>query len=255
VIAVRKLSIRAKLAVLITVFLGGLLAFGATAFAALEALRVNGPLYQRIVLSKDIIADVLPPPEYLVETYLLALQLAHTTSPAEQDALVRRGEALRAEYEARHAFWVRTLAPGPLRDSLVERSYQPALVLLDLRDQELVPAVRAGDVGRARALLDGPLKAAYDAHRAAIDDVVAQATVQAAADEAVGTQLIRRWTALLVGILAGTTAVGLGVAVVIARAVARPVAVLVEASRRLARGEVAAASGAIEREYAGSKRR
>ncbi|GEM_PF-5573371 len=32
-------------------------------------------MYNEIVLGKDIVADILPPPEYIVETYLTALQL------------------------------------------------------------------------------------------------------------------------------------------------------------------------------------
>ena len=38
--------------------------------AALSELKVGGPVYSRIVLGKDLIADILPPPEYILESYL-----------------------------------------------------------------------------------------------------------------------------------------------------------------------------------------
>lgn len=40
------------------------------AVAATIQLRVNGPMYDRIELSKDLVADIFPPPEYVLEAYL-----------------------------------------------------------------------------------------------------------------------------------------------------------------------------------------
>ena len=39
---------------------------------ALKQLRVGGPLYTQIKLGNDLIADILPPPEYVLEAYLEA---------------------------------------------------------------------------------------------------------------------------------------------------------------------------------------
>jgi methyl-accepting chemotaxis protein len=36
---------------------------------------VNGPVYQEIVYGKDLIADILPPPLYIVESYMLANEI------------------------------------------------------------------------------------------------------------------------------------------------------------------------------------
>ncbi len=41
-----------------------------TGVSALSQLKVNGPIYRQIVLGKDLIADILPPPEYVIEAYL-----------------------------------------------------------------------------------------------------------------------------------------------------------------------------------------
>jgi len=46
--------------------------FGA-AILTLNKLKVNRPVYQNIIQGKDLIADILPPPEYIIESYLVAL--------------------------------------------------------------------------------------------------------------------------------------------------------------------------------------
>ncbi|WP_426043349.1 hypothetical protein [Caulobacter sp. DWR3-1-2] len=43
---------------------------GGVALFAIEGLRVGGPLFKQIVNNKDIVADILPPPLYVVEADL-----------------------------------------------------------------------------------------------------------------------------------------------------------------------------------------
>ena len=38
-------------------------------------LAINGPYYAQLVQMKDVVADVLPPPAYIIETYLTVLQI------------------------------------------------------------------------------------------------------------------------------------------------------------------------------------
>src|SRR5688500_20384665 len=63
------LRLSTKLTLLVAIFLVGLLAFTAVAWQTLAKVKVNGPLYHDIVQAKDVIADVLPPPEYIIEPY------------------------------------------------------------------------------------------------------------------------------------------------------------------------------------------
>ncbi len=44
---------------------------GGLAFAnrtALDTLKIGSPLYAKMVLGKDLIAEILPPPEYILES-------------------------------------------------------------------------------------------------------------------------------------------------------------------------------------------
>ena len=60
--------------------------FAILAWNTIGATKVNGPAYRKIVAGKDLVADVLPPPEYIVEANLVAHQLV-TAPPAEVESL------------------------------------------------------------------------------------------------------------------------------------------------------------------------
>ena len=65
----------------------------------LEEPKVNGPVYQRIVQGKDLSADVLPPPEYIIESYLVTLQMERMEDKAELAALI--GKTEHGKFQAR----------------------------------------------------------------------------------------------------------------------------------------------------------
>jgi methyl-accepting chemotaxis protein len=50
---------------LFAVLVFGFATYGAWSFKVLNNFKVNGPVYQRIVQGKDLIGDILPPPEYI----------------------------------------------------------------------------------------------------------------------------------------------------------------------------------------------
>lgn len=69
-------KVRTQLAIMLGVLIVGMLIFGVWSFRTLGQVEVNGPIYHDIVRGKDLVADVLPPPNYIIESYLVVLQLA-----------------------------------------------------------------------------------------------------------------------------------------------------------------------------------
>src|SRR5688572_28642620 len=121
-----------------------------TALMAINELKVGGPLYTRIVLGKDLIADILPPPEYIIESYLevtLALN-----DPASIGARKERLAQLRKDYDGRHDYW---LADEIYDSAIVERLTGPAHAeatkFWDEVGNNLVPAIERGDTAAAAA--------------------------------------------------------------------------------------------------------
>src|SRR3569832_2235530 len=91
------------------IMFGLLLVLGFTAVVfsgayALRELKVGGPLYSGIKLGNDLVADILPPPAYVIESYLEA-----TLAMREPDQLAAHAERLtqlRKDYDDRKTFWI-----------------------------------------------------------------------------------------------------------------------------------------------------
>ena len=86
----------------------GLGAVIATSVYGLSQLKVGGPLYNQIKLGNDLIADILPPPEYVIEAYLEATLALH--DPAQLAAHRDRLAQLKKEYDERWDFWVNPIS-------------------------------------------------------------------------------------------------------------------------------------------------
>jgi methyl-accepting chemotaxis protein len=197
---VKGLSIAQKITLLCVAFAVGFLGFAAGAHQTLVEVQVGGSVYEQIAQSKDVLADVLPPPEYVLEAYAVSLEVASETDKPRISALVRRGMDLRREYDQRHTFWEQHLAPSKMREALVEKSHRLALKFFDIRDHELVPLAQAGDANAATEIAHGALRAAYEDHRRAIDEVVRSANEENAKLEAQTGALIQHRVRVLVAV-------------------------------------------------------
>jgi len=82
----------------------------------LSQLKVNGPVYDGIVDGKDLVADTLPPPLYLVETYMLASEAV--LDPTKADAAASKIERLAADYAQRREYWQQSELPQALKAKL-----------------------------------------------------------------------------------------------------------------------------------------
>jgi methyl-accepting chemotaxis protein len=222
------------------------------AFRTLQQVEINGPLYERIAQGKDVIADVLPPPLYVVESYMLVFEMLDEIDPSRMNELVSRSHALRAEYDDRHAHWAAALPEGPLKQALIDRSFASARAFFEVRDGEVLPTLLKGDVERARQAVHDRLKPRYQEHRATVDQVVSLATAQNAESERVASAFVSsRSAAVLV----------LGIAVMMAcvliswlasRSIVRPLQSAVRAADRIAAGDVSVRLEATSSDEAGA---
>jgi methyl-accepting chemotaxis protein len=193
-------SIKVKILSLLGFCVAGFLVFGATAWSTLGLVQVNGKLYQQIVQGKDLVADILPPPAYIIESYLTMFQILDEKDPAAVRELVQRGAALRKEYEERYRYWSDKLPEGTLKSTLTVGSYEPARAFFDIMERELIPAVNAGDTAKAAQVAQGKLKQKYAEHRAAVAEVVKLANENLKSQEVRADQIIRSRSAWLLSI-------------------------------------------------------
>ena len=198
------MNLQTRISILLGLVLLSSAVFGWFVYSIIGSVKVNGPYYKNIVQGKDIIADILPPPEYLLESYLNAFQLTAERDPHKVAALIERSKVLRADYEARHKFWITDLESSPLKTALVEKSYQPALAFLEAKDNEFIPAILSGNRAIVELLMHGKLSQKYEEHLAAILEAVALATDRNKLDEAAAASKMKQGSLVL-------TLLGLGI--------------------------------------------
>jgi hypothetical protein len=218
---IHRRSIRVRLGLLVGSFLVGFLAFAGLAIHVLHVAKVNGPIYREIELASDLVTDVLPPPQNAMEAYLLVFEMLDEPDRARLERLIERSKQLRTRFEERHAYWLRLLPDGELKETLTRRAYTPAMDFFTVRDDEFIPAVRAGYLEPATRLVSGVLRAKYLEHEAAMNEVVSMAQQWHDLQETRAAQIIsdRQQVLLLIGV--AILAVALGLGFVIARGVTR----------------------------------
>jgi len=140
--AQRDSQLASKLSYFVGVFLALFALFAFLAWRTLDQVRVKGPLYEEIILGNVLIADVLPPPQFIIEPFLLTLQLVEETDAAEITRLVDKGNELRIDYENRQEFWKRTLARDTMGDLMTVTSYRAEMEFFRLRNVGFIPAIR-----------------------------------------------------------------------------------------------------------------
>ena len=233
------MSLRTSLARAIALF-GAITAAGSiavlvTSEIALNQLKVTGPLYDKIKLGNDLIADVLPPPAYVIESFLEAtLGVVDPKTLADRKSRIAE---LRKEYDARKVFWTGSDLDAPLKKLIVEKSDAEVQKFWAELDRSFFPALQKADKD-AIAKSYAAVTAHYTAHRKVVDDIVKQANdlntaTEAEARKQIWIYSIALWSVsiLLLGFLAA------GVMWMV-RGVAKPVAQMTEVMKRLANGEL-----------------
>jgi methyl-accepting chemotaxis protein len=221
---------------------GLLLVLGFTAVVAsgayaLRELKVGGPLYTDIKLGNDLIADILPPPEYIIEAYLEA-----TLAMREPDQLAAHAERLvqlRKDYDDRKTFWGGSSLAADLKNALVVKSDAEVQKFWKLLSDQLQPALKSKDMAAAERAY-AQLKDAYTAHRAIIDSIVENANKQNGDMEKLAAERDSFASYVVWGVSAAVLAIiGVGLAGV-AFGVVRPIVRMTGAMQKLAAGDQAA---------------
>jgi methyl-accepting chemotaxis protein len=216
----KDLNIKTRFVVLVGCFASGFIAYGAWSFKTLHEVKVNGLIYERIVQSKDLIADILPPPEYIIESYLVCMQIQDAPDAGVRKQLVARLQTLKGEYDTRHAFWETQPLGKDIRQVFLEQAHAPALAFYATAANEFIPAMDRQDKDAAVAAM-ARLTQHYETHRKAVDQVVDMATKQFSADEAAAKEDIEAANWLMLLVLAAGLASSIAVAAAIIRSLLR----------------------------------
>jgi PAS domain S-box-containing protein len=231
----RFLKFTQRLHLLIAIFSIGFLVYGAWSLNTLNQFKVGGPISEKIKTTQNLISDVLPPPEYIIESYLVCFQLKEAR-PFEKTELIDRLVMLQKEYLMRHDFWTAMrLEPdlqGPLDDA-----HKEAMQFYTIAFNEFLPAVRA-DQNQAMAAALTKMTLLYELHRMAIDRLVVLAKKHAAENTAAVASEVRSALIRQTGILLLFLTLAIVFAALIRRSIVSPLSEAVAIAKKIANGEL-----------------
>jgi methyl-accepting chemotaxis protein len=163
---------------LLSIIVAGLMLLAFESFESAGSVAIGSKLYKDVIQSNDLVADVLPPPQYIVEAALLVRQI-RSAAPAERQALVTRFKQTREEFETGQKRWLSDDMPEHLRELITDKTATPARAFYDEVEQQFMPALAAGD----DAAMDNSLRKLdefYRQNRTAVEELVELAVARKA---------------------------------------------------------------------------
>jgi methyl-accepting chemotaxis protein len=200
---------------------------------SLNKVRIGGATYDEIVQVKDLVADILPPPLYVIEAYLEAgLAFNHIKPLSEAQSRIAE---LRKQYDERREFWQGSSLDRAIKQKLTESSHTHAARFWSLIERDLFPAIERKDDAAARKAYS-ELTEQYQAHRAVIDEIVTDSDAMTKAVEATAAEqgAIARWSTGIVDVVL-LMLLALGIVTIIRRMVS-PLVRITAVMRSMANG-------------------
>lgn len=226
-----------RLPFVVVMALLGMVVFAVVSMSTLNQFKIGGPTEQDVTEHNVLLADILPPPAYLVETELAAMELrAAVEGGDEAGAAAARADidAGAAAFRERHDVWSAALDGD--EQVLIAAVRDTGLAYIDTLETEMLPAIDARDFARIDAV-EAQLDDEFDTHRAAVNAAAQQitATTTTITDDAVATADQR--ATLLWALLAATLLVVGAAAAVVTRSVLKPLTALRHSLTDIASGD------------------
>ncbi len=205
----------------------------AVLMTSLNRLKVHGPVYEHIKASADLTADILPPPLYLIETFLTVLQARNTEDAAERQMLVAHLSDLEKDFNDRRVYWSAQDLPAEIRNSIDRTVIPDAQAIFQTVTTQFVPALlgkRTSDTETAVAAVTK----LYSKHREGIDALVRLANGSVDQSEVLATETETFFIRVTFAILTLSLVIAVAATVLLVGLIARPVHRMTDAMRALA---------------------
>lgn len=147
-----------------------LVALGALSIFGINIIRIGGGLHQKQQLTNEFVADIMPPPEYIIEPMLEISQLMR--KPENLDQVRTDLKRLEGAYRLRTHYWRKSQLDRGLLADMETNSLRPADEFWSIVNQKLVPALDEGNGPSAQAAYLAAAEA-FKRHREAIEKLTA----------------------------------------------------------------------------------
>ncbi len=198
-------------------------------------LKIGGPRYSRIVDAKDLVADILPPPMYIVEAFLEAnILVAHPDQlPVRSSALSR----LKSEYDAERQRWSQVDLPPSMKSTLLVELHREVERFWQELKEVFTPSIAQGKRAEAADSM-GRLAEHFESHRKQILALVGEANGYLATAETDARQAERELRTISLTLSGLILAVFVGLTVATRYVVTNPLATVAHRMTSLIKGEL-----------------
>ena len=234
----KNISVAKKFAILIVLVFVGMTGLYSISTYTITKSSIGSSTYQSIASSKDLLADILPPPLYVIETYLDALQIISTSDAAGLEKLYNSVAQHKKDFEQQYNFWRASGIDPQIKLMVDQELYPTGRAVFEIIETKIKPAVQGNNRAAAEAAAVSQLTPAYQKHRDVVDKLATllEAYSRKVTEEGrsvVETGRIFFTTIFIVG-LALITLISLGIAL----GVIRPLRECMVFAKNITRGEL-----------------
>ncbi len=208
--------IKGKLIFLAIIVIAIIFSISIVAYIGLEKVKINGNKYNEIVLAKDLTADILPPPAYIIETRLITFMMADKFITDDKfQNLINKFMKLKQEYLDRQNYWINSKLDTDMKNYILKITKEPAIKFFDIVENQYIPAIKAKDYNRVDEIFK-ILTPIYEEHRDGIDKLVELALADVTKRESEAKDMLSSVTTILfITIIIGLVAVIVLIAIII----------------------------------------
>ncbi|MDA4847494.1 methyl-accepting chemotaxis protein [Hoeflea poritis] len=214
------------------VSLGFLAAVGINSLT-ISKVEIGSAEYNRIIDLNDLRADILPPPLFLAEAYMMTLEAASTRSLLEEN--VERLHGLEALYHERAQHWRDSSIKGTLKEGIEASVMNDGERFWQVVNQSVIPAMEAGDSLLLLPALS-ELRQVFHQHRENLQAVIGEADTALAEQQVRANQTVTLYQSAALAAALIALLLLLGGIFAIRRLVVRPIGKMTEYMGVLASG-------------------
>ena len=139
----KNISVARKFVILICSVFLGMTGLYVISTYTISKTSIGSDTYKSIESSKDLLADILPPPLYVIETYLDALQTVSTTDAATLDKLFASIALHKQAFQRQYELWRASNIDSTIKGILNQELYPTGLAVFDVIETKLKPATQS----------------------------------------------------------------------------------------------------------------
>ena len=203
-LGLNQVRINGKIRLLVGMSMVALSIFGWVSFATLRIVEINGALYKKISVAKDLDSDVAPPYLNLIPTRLLVYQAIAAQDSRTRTELLGKMREMHKAFDDNYDQDLRDTGDGSMKDLLKGDFHEVGRQYFDQLEHGFIPLLEKGDAKGAEEFHREVLQPIETRFEASVNQVIKLELEQEKQYEQTATDTVqaRSWMMSVVGVLA-----------------------------------------------------